>query len=276
MKTALIISSFVGASHVGASASAFCLRRLGVETCVLPTTLFGRHPGWGDPGGAITDPERLRDMWAGIHAQGIAFDAVMTGYLGDIDHVILAADIILSIKEQNPQADILIDPVMGDHGRLYIAPETAQAIKEHLLPLAHVTTPNLWELSYLADVKPDNMQSIARCAADTLPCDSLITSVPIGDKIGALWIDSAQSVYVAHQRFDRVPHGGGDIMAATLLAHRLNGDGPKQAMARAAASTFAIIKVAKSDKDNRFRGELPLINQQDSLLTSTPLPVVPL
>jgi len=67
----LILSSTVASSRVGASAASFCLQRLGIETVVLPTTVMGRHPGWGKPGGAAVQAEILNDVWAGVKAQGI-------------------------------------------------------------------------------------------------------------------------------------------------------------------------------------------------------------
>jgi len=70
MKTALILSSNVAASQVGATASAFCLRRMGINTIVLPTTVLGRHPGWGDPGGKAVPATQLRDMWRAIIHSG--------------------------------------------------------------------------------------------------------------------------------------------------------------------------------------------------------------
>ena len=102
MKTALVISSYVASSRVGATASAFCLRRLGIETIVMPTTVLGRHPGWGAPGGNALDTDHLRDMWAAIKSQKLKIDAVMTGYLADDAHIDLAANIISDVKTENP------------------------------------------------------------------------------------------------------------------------------------------------------------------------------
>ena len=83
----LILSSTVASSRVGASAASFCLQRLGIETIVLPTTLMGRHPGWGNPGGGATDAAVLRDIWKAVTAQEIKFDAVLTGYMLSLIHI---------------------------------------------------------------------------------------------------------------------------------------------------------------------------------------------
>jgi len=154
----LILSSTVASSRVGASAASFCLQRLGIETVVLPTTLMGRHPGWGAPGGGATSSDMLWDMWSGVTAQNIKFDAVLTGYMGDVAHIDLGVEIIRHIKTQNPKAMIAIDPVMGDHGQLYIPEDRAIGILERLIPMADFITPNVWELDFISSHMSDPSQ----------------------------------------------------------------------------------------------------------------------
>ena len=52
MPLALILSSHVAGSRVGGSAQAAALVQFKVDSFVVPTVLYGRHPGWGAPGGA--------------------------------------------------------------------------------------------------------------------------------------------------------------------------------------------------------------------------------
>lgn len=242
---ALILSSTVASSHVGASAASFCLQRLGVETVVLPTTLMGRHPGWGKPGGGAVETSLLRDIWAGIKAQDIKFDAVLTGYMGQSEHIQLGLEIIQHVRATNPDAIIAVDPVMGDHGRLYIPEDRAELIIQHLIPEADFITPNLWELGYIQD----------RLA--TLPA-RLVTSVPDKDNIGATWQDRQEHWQVSHAKFETVPHGGGDSLAALFLGRRLLGEPPKLALAKSVASVFEIMRAANALDS----GELPLIRMQ--------------
>jgi len=268
MKTALVLSSFVAASRVGATASAFCLRRLGVETLVLPTTVLGRHPGWGAPGGAALDVSHLRDMWSAIKKQNIKIDAVMTGYLASDTHIDLALEIIADVKTNNPKAIILVDPVMGDHGSLYIPEHRANAIKSRLIPQADFITPNAWELSYITDSNTQSLTHIKKAAAH-LPMQSLITSVPIAQDIGALLTLKDETYLVHHQKFETVPHGGGDALAGTFLAHLLYGRAPEDGLSRSVASIFAVLSAAVASD----AGELPLIREQQALIDATPLPL---
>ena len=51
MPLALILSSLVAASRVGGGVSERVLNAAKIDTMLVPTVLFGRHPGWGAPGG---------------------------------------------------------------------------------------------------------------------------------------------------------------------------------------------------------------------------------
>ena len=241
----LILSSTVAASLVGASAASCCLQRLGVETIILPTTLMGRHPGWGKPGGGPTDIAILRDVWSGVMAQNIKFDAVLTGYMGDTAHIDLGVEIIETVKARNPKALIAVDPVMGDHGQLYISEARAAAMIDRLIPKADFITPNMWELDFITSRLTD------------LP-DLLITSVLDGENIGAVWQDGQNRWQVSHTKFDSVPHGGGDSLAALFLGRRLLGEAPARALAKSVASIFEIMRAA----DALDAGELPLVRMQ--------------
>ena len=261
MKTALVLSSYVSASRVGATASAFCLRRLGIETVVLPTTVLGRHPGWGPPGGKALETSHLEDMWRAIKLQKLNIDAVMTGYLASAAHVALASKIISDVKTQNPEALILVDPVMGDHGQLYIPEIRAQALVDTLIPQADWITPNFWELSYMNH--KEKIFPLSRLAArlKMLPTNCLVTSVPFDNGIGALLSADDKLYRVHHKKFETVPHGGGDALAGIFLAHLLNGVGPQDSFARAVSSIFSILSAANASD----AGELPLIREQHLL-----------
>lgn len=243
---ALILSSTVASSRVGASAASFCLQRLGIETVVLPTTLMGRHPGWGAPGGGAVDSAILRDVWTGVAAQNLKFDAVLTGYIGDTAHIDLGIDIIDHVKRQNPDTLIAVDPVMGDHGHLYIPEARAAAIIERLIPKADFITPNMWEFGYIET----HMKA-------ALP-DRLITSVPDGENIGAVWQSSGERWQVSHAKFESVPHGGGDSLAAIFLGRLLLGEPPSNALAKSVAAVFELMRAA----DALDAGELPLVRMQ--------------
>lgn len=287
MPRVLLISSYTADSHVGGQTSAFVLRRLGVDVTWLPTTLFGRHPGWGDPGGTATDISILRKMWGAIQdqirEQGRYFDAVMSGYLGDHDHVGLVVEIIDHLKPKT----VLIDPVMGD-GKLYIDEKRAEAICDHLVPRAHICTPNLWEWRYITGALRDHPPRPPSPLTGVR--ETVVTSVPSADedseadRIGARLFHqtlTGQTIAgqalagqtlayeIAHARFQTVPNGGGDALAAAYLAHRLKDRSPDDALARSVSAVFTMMQAANATEV----GELPFIRAQDALCAAPTLPI---
>lgn len=261
MKRALVISSQVAASSVGANNTAFCLRRLGVDTIVLPTTLMGRHPGWGDPGGTVTHPSILSDMWEGIKAQNLRFDAVITGYMGSLENVRLAERIIAEIKSDVSAPLIIVDPVMGDAGKLYIPVEVADAIMTGLIPNADIITPNAWEFSHIVKTDFKTREQVKTALLDYSGC-ALVTSVEHHGMIGALSYHPKGLTFIGHEVFDSVPNGGGDAITGILAALVLGGHSEEDAARRAVSSVFAIMKSAVAESEAEF----PLTRCQGELV----------
>ena len=74
---------------------------------------------------------------------------------------------------------------------------------------------------------------------------------------------------MSHDKFESVPHGGGDSLAALFLGQRLLGEPPKSALAKSVSSVFEIMRAA-----NRFDlGELPLVRMQAFINDAIPLEV---
>ena len=97
----------------------------------------------------------------------------------------------------------------------------------------------------------------------------LVTSVPHKERIGAVFVDGLARYFVHHEEFSSVPHGGGDSLAATFLAHLLLGELRRDALAKSVASIFAMLSAAVE----RDLGELPLIREQNALEIAKPLPI---
>ena len=88
---------------------------MGVETSVLPTAVLSSHtlfphPAFCDLTGEIP---AITAHWREI---GVTFHGIYTGYLGSLRQLVLISDFI---DEFRGDGFVFIDPVMGDHGRLY-------------------------------------------------------------------------------------------------------------------------------------------------------------
>ena len=133
MKTILSIQSQVVGARVGNSVAAFAMERLGVRVLQLPTTMLGRRPDHGAPGGGPVPGETLAALDR-RHRPPTALlgeiDAVLTGYLGAAEHVAVILDAVERIKAANPKAIYVCDPVLGDEGKLFVSEAIADAVTQ--------------------------------------------------------------------------------------------------------------------------------------------------
>eukprot|EP01035_Chromulina_nebulosa_P068331 gene68332-93637_t len=118
MPLVLILGSHVAGSRVGGTLASLALAQspMKIDPVHVPTTLLGRHPGWGAPGGGPVSPDLFAGMLEGIAANGLfaLVDGVLTDYFASAEQVQIAARAIDAVKSANPKAIILVDPVLGD------------------------------------------------------------------------------------------------------------------------------------------------------------------
>lgn len=231
MARVLAISSHVVRGHVGLAATVPALQRLGHEVWALPTIVLASRPGLGKFVRHELPPADLGAMLSALEADGCwaALDAVATGYFPSAASVTAAAAAISRIRQINARAVVLVDPILGDAGRLYVAEETAAAIRDELLPLATIATPNLFELQWLTGSTPSGNDIVA--AAQRLgPAAVVVTSVrETRESIATLLAIAGECVERTVARRPGIPHGTGDLLAGLLLGHMLNGQSAQAA-----------------------------------------------
>jgi pyridoxine kinase len=224
MVKVLCISSQVVWGPVGNTAAVPALQAAGREVLQVPTILLSHHPGHGKPHARVTTAEDLSGLIAAVDGTGGLVDcaAVMTGYFASAEQVAVAVTAITRLRKANLSLVVLVDPVMGDHGRLYVAQEIAEAIRDQLVPLAGIVTPNVFELAWLTGEAVIDTPTAA-VAARHLPCSEvLVTSVPLRSQaLGTLLLMGEESHLKQSARLDHVPHGTGDFLAGAYLAARL-------------------------------------------------------
>ena len=66
---------------VGGAVAERVLHQSGIDTMLVPTVLYGRHPGWGEPGGGPVEQDMFQSVLSGISDNGMLHfaDIVLTG-----------------------------------------------------------------------------------------------------------------------------------------------------------------------------------------------------
>jgi len=256
MPLALILSSHVAGSQVGGSAQAAALAQFRIDSVVVPTVLYGRHPGWGAPGGAPTPVEVVEGMLEGVGANGLLglTDVVITGYFASAAQVRAAAraiDAVRAAPRGNPPRGaftrgptVIIDPTMGDDGKgLYVPAEVAEAIAADLIPRADLVACNAWELRRLTGMEAGDPQA-AVLAGRRLDKPTLVSSVRRDGEIGVVYVDSREAWLAIHARVERSPNGTGDLLTALFAASILEGQTLSYGLARAVGGVAETVTAA--------------------------------
>lgn len=220
MSRVLVLSSWVACGHVGLSAAAPVLQAMGLEVVGLPTVMLSNHPGFDAVAGTRVAVDDLAAMTAALASNGwlAGVDAVLTGYLPTPAHVGFATSLIARARAARPDVVVVVDPVLGDDPKgLYIDRAAAEALRDGLLPLADVTTPNAFELGWLSGQGPLQEAELVPAARALGPARVLVTSV--GRQARESGVLDVRGAHVAHFPVALragVPHGVGDVFAALI------------------------------------------------------------
>jgi pyridoxine kinase len=274
MAKVLSISSQVVYGHVGNSTACFVLQRMGHEVLSLPTVLLSNRPGYQALAGDRTDPARIDAMLEAALANGWLgdIDAILTGYIPAAEHAALCERWITRIKGLRPEAVYLCDPITGDEpAGIYIQEAAARAIREQLVPLADILTPNRFELGWLSSRPVPDAATVVTAARALARPAVIVTSAPAGaqDRIANILVEGSETAATVSARETVQAHGTGDFFAAHFLAHRLAGSSNRDAL-RASGAAMTMILAASEG-----RSELALIETQ-ALWADTGLPPAPL
>jgi pyridoxine kinase len=269
----LSIQSHVAYGHVGNSAAAFALQRLGCEVWPIHTVQFSNHTGHGGWRGRVFDAGLIGEIVDGIADRGAlaACDGVLSGYLGSVatGEAVLAA--VAKVKAANPRAAYCCDPVIGNRARgVFVRPGIAGFIRERAVPAADIVTPNHFELDRLTGHDTASLAEIVS-AIDAIhaagPRVVLVTSVRSSetpdDALDVIASDPGGRYRVRTPRLAVPANGAGDLMAALFLFHYL-GVGLVEALGRATSSVYGVLRHTPADA-----GEIALIAAQQELVAPT-------
>ncbi|MCQ2490367.1 MAG: pyridoxamine kinase [Ruminococcus sp.] len=234
---------------------------MGIETAVIPTAVLSTHTGgfrdytFRDLTGDIP---QIAAHWKQL---GLAFDAVYTGYLGSPAQVQIVSDFFDTFgREDN---FIVVDPVMGDAGRLYagFTDELVSGMRR-LCAKADYIIPNMTEASFLLDIpyeentNEERSRELLRLLAE-LGCKyPVLTGVRRGDEHGAVAFDSVHGEFMSAfcPHVDRQIHGTGDIFASVFTGAVTLGKGLGEALGLAVRFTSDCITATLPHADEVWYG----------------------
>lgn len=267
----LSIQSAVAYGHVGNSAAVFPLQRIGHEVWPVYTVNFSNHTGYGAWRGPMIPAADVADVIAGIDERGVLgqVDAVLSGYQGGDDIAGVIIDVVARVKELNPAAVYACDPVMGNaKSGCFVADTIPPLLRDRVVPVADIITPNQFELGYLTGREATDLDSTldaVAAAREMGPQTVLVTSVerPEADPenfLEMIVVDDKGSWIVRTPRLPFKRNGSGDVASALFTGHYIRSGDAADALARTASSVFDLL----STTYEAGAGELLLVEAQDA------------
>ncbi|MEY9850864.1 pyridoxine kinase [Leifsonia sp. EB41] len=266
----LSIQSAVAYGHVGNSAAVFPLQRIGVEVLPVYTVNFSNHTGYGAWRGPLIAPDDVRAVITGIEERGVlgSIDAVLSGYQGSEGIGDVIVDAVARVKAANPNAVYACDPVMGNaKSGCFVAPAIPELLRDRVVPVADIITPNQFELGYLTRTEPGDLESTLASvdAARAMgPRTVLVTSVERPDQpedtIEMLAVDDAGAWIVQTPRLPLKANGSGDVTAALFTAHYVASGDAASALSKTVSSVYDLLANTLASGER----ELQLVESQES------------
>lgn len=247
MKRIAVINDMSGFGRCSLTAAIPIISVMGHEACPLPTAILSNQTGYKD---FYCDDFTDRMPLFNRHWKKLCpvFDGIFTGYIANIEQVNFLSEFIDSFSNENTL--VLVDPVMGDDGKIYSA--YSDKMCQRLISLiekAHIITPNLTELCIISNesykdisVLPasellNKVEQMSRSLIRENLTTVITTGIPLqtGDgeylATAVLWKDGFNSVTAP--KIEGTFSGTGDIFASIVCSSLLNGQTPVSAVIKA-------------------------------------------
>ena len=235
---------------------------MGLETAILPTAVLSTHTQFtGFTFRDLTDD--LSDIAAHWKKENLDFEAVYTGYLGSARQI----SFVSSLFEEYAKGGCtsIVDPVMGDNGKLYTGFDEKFASEMALLcQKADYILPNRTEAAYMLkeEYKAEGytekeIQDVLRRLCGLGAKIALLTGVSLHEKeLGVMAYDSVSDTFYSYFN-EKIPvsyHGTGDCFASCFTGAILRGQSLQEAIKLSADFIVACLKATMADPNRRFYG----------------------
>lgn len=268
----LSIQSAVAFGHVGNSAAVFPLQRLGHEVWPVYTVQFSNHTGYGSWRGRVAPAAEVREVIEGVDDRGelARVDVVLSGYVGDPAVVDVVVDAVRRVKELNPSARFVCDPVMGSaETGCFVDPAIPAILRSQAIPSADVVLPNQFELGYLTDSEPTTRAELVesiRALQDQGPKTVVVTSVQTettpDSGVEVVVADGGDVWSVETPWLPMTVNGSGDLLSALFVGQLGNTGSVPEALRRATSGVFGVLEATRASGER----EIQLVAAQEEFV----------
>lgn len=202
---------------------------MGIQCCPVPTSIFSNHTGFPD---FFFDDytDRIDEYISKWHKLGLKFEGISSGFLGSKRQI---ETVIRFIEEfKSGRTTVIIDPVMGDHGKLYTT-YTEELCREmsRLVAYADIITPNLTECCRLTGTpfkengwKKKELYEMTEILFEKGPEKVVITGIPQGEFIANYVRERGREARILRTHKAGTERSGtGDVFSSIIASDAVNG-----------------------------------------------------
>ena len=254
-KKIALINDVTGFGRCSIAVMAPIISAMKIQAVTIPTAILSAHTQFPEYYFDDYTP-KMRDYIRTYEDLKLDFDAIATGFLGSAEQVDIVIDFIEHFKTE--KNFVIVDPVMGDYGRLYRTYNRTMCEKmKKLVGYADIITPNLTELCTLLDRPfPDHTVTIAElkemCHALSLqgPEHIVVTGIALNRTQIANFIYNADDDFrmVMVDRIGGDRSGTGDVITSVIAGMFLNGHSFYESVKKAAAYVSKCIKYCEDNQ----------------------------
>ncbi len=228
-KKIAVINDISGFGRCSITVTLPILSYLGVQCCPVPTAILSNHMGF--PHYFIDDyTDRMRVYIENWQKLGLRFEGIMTGFLGSAEQIDIVKGFLRDFSKEGTL--VIVDPVMGDHGRIYATyTEEMCAEMKRLVALCDMTTPNLTEACRLTDTpyrasgwRKRELYDMARQISSYGPSKVVVTGIPQGEFIANyIYEQDREPRIIRTHKVDAERSCTGDVFTSIIAADGVNG-----------------------------------------------------
>ncbi len=227
-KKIAVINDFCGFGRCSLAVSLPIISAMKLQCCPLPTSIFSNHTGYDSF--FYTDYTEHMDAYISEWEKlSLQFNGILTGFLGSPEQIGIVKR-FLEVFSNNGNVTV-VDPVMGDNGKLYptYSPVLAEQMAS-LVPFADILTPNLTEAcilsgtEYKADMNESELYDICEKLSKIGPKKIVISGLERGDDLENFVYEYGNDPLVIREhKVGPCRAGTGDVFSSIITADCVNG-----------------------------------------------------
>ena len=227
-KKIAVINDFCGFGRCSIAVSLPVISAMKVQCCPLPTSIFSNHTGYDSF--FYTDytqhMDAYIDEWVKLH---LYFNGLLIGFLSSPEQVKIVKRFLELFRKSDTL--IIVDPVMGDGGKLY--PTYSKTLAKQmasLVPYADILTPNLTEAclltetEYKAKITESELNNICKKLSAVGPKKIVISGLERGEYLeNFVYEYGKEPQIIRSNKVGPCRAGTGDVFSSIIAADTVNG-----------------------------------------------------